>query len=68
MISSIREERLTGQLLPPTYDTHQLHVRRANYQTYTWRHNNKAILNLLPPDQCGLDFDNGTLQLVEMTQ
>lgn len=58
----------SNMLLPPTSDSLQQHIKRANYQAYMWRKALVARQGLLSPDGHGWRVEDNALCPVLMTK
>ena len=59
--------KFSEDLLPPTLDVLQLHIRRANYQCYIWKHATRALLNMPDPVNHGWIINDESLAILWMT-
>ena len=57
-----------NEMLPPTCDSLLQHMKRANYQTYIWRHSLDAMQDLNSPEGHGWEKEEGVLKPVLMTK
>ena len=57
-----------NEMLPPTSESLLQHVKRANYQTYIWRHLLDAMQDLNSPDEHGWEKEEDILKPVLMTK
>ena len=72
-VNSVRYRMFKGgkyeeELLPPNQDSLNLHISRANYQCYIWRHAMQSMLNL--PNFCNHGWkvdDDGNVSIKWMT-
>ena len=56
-----------SDLLPPTLDVLQLHIRRANYQCFIWKYATQAFLNMPDPVNNSWVFNDESLEILWMT-
>ena len=66
--SMFRTSKKVLESLPPTEDSLMLHIRRAHYQAFVWRHAHVAQINLPSPLLSGWKEDNGAYIPILMGQ
>ena len=62
------EKSLRNEMLPPTTHSFQLHLKRANFQSWIWRSALNPLIDPPPPEDHGWSLIDGTLKPVLCTQ
>ena len=60
------KKSLSGEKLPPTLDALTLHLKRANYQAFIWKHSCQPLLSLPSPIGNGWMRDENNMMQHEM--
>ncbi|XP_071849790.1 uncharacterized protein [Apostichopus japonicus] len=58
-----RKTRANSRSLPPNKDSLSLHVKRANYQAFIWRHALQPKTNIDDPGSHGWKIEGGSLKI-----